>query len=110
MPAVEYRPVVTASCRACGAALALLLSAGCAGGIVLPSGDDAALAARVKGRLIEADDIDAAALRVVSRDGVVTLSGFVETAAQRRRAETLARDAPGLRELRNRIEVKTPDA
>jgi osmotically-inducible protein OsmY len=94
------------------AALVLLfaqLLSGCAG--IMPGQitqeprDDAIIATRIKAQLIEAKDLDAAAINVESDQGMVTLSGFVETDAQKQQAATLAGDVSGNRRVINNIEV-----
>jgi osmotically-inducible protein OsmY len=95
------------------AALVLLfaqLLSGCTG--IMPDQitqeprDDAIIATRIKAQLIEAKDLDAAAINVESDQGMVTLSGFVETDAQKQQAATLAGDVSGNRRVINNIEVK----
>ena len=49
--------------------------------------------------------IDFEAIDVNARDGVVILSGYVSTAANKRRAERAARTVPGVLELENRIVI-----
>lgn len=66
---------------------------------------DAALTAAVKGRLAADPEVDALAIDVDTVDGVVTLSGKVDSAAQRDEAAELARGTDGVREVVNRIEV-----
>ncbi len=89
----------------CGA---LLLSAcACFGPVaVMPeSKRDAVVATEVKAQLIKEESIDAAAIRVTSRAGAVTLDGFVDNEAQKRHAESLARETAGVVSLDNRIQV-----
>jgi hypothetical protein len=43
-----------------------------------------------------------------ARDGVVILEGTVGTAAQKQRAESVARAVPGVRELRSALKVTPP--
>jgi hyperosmotically inducible periplasmic protein len=51
-------------------------------------------------------DLDAAAIHVEASDGVVQLSGFVEKESQRQLARTVAQRVPGVKQVKNRIEVK----
>lgn len=87
------------------------LIGGCAG--IMPDQvtqeprDDAIIATKIKAQLIEAEDLDAAAINVDSSEGVVTLSGFVETEAQKQQAQTLAAaQVGGSQQIVNNIEVK----
>ena len=88
-------------------AVALTLG-GCAGfgtEITPEPRGDAVIATRIKGGLIEDETLDAAAIHVEADQGRVTLSGFVETEAQKNRAAEIARQEAG-GEVDNRIEVK----
>lgn len=66
---------------------------------------DAVVATEVKAQLIKEESHDAAAIRVASHGGAVTLDGFVDNAAQKRRAENLARETAGVVSVDNRIQV-----
>lgn len=71
-----------------------------------PPRNDAVVMARVKAQFIEAAELDAAALWIESNQGVVTLSGFVESDAQKNQAAALAQQVNGVRQIINNIEVK----
>src|SRR5512143_3666594 len=66
---------------------------------------DAAIATKIKAKLIE-ERVGAAAIRVESDQGVVKLSGFVDSEQQRQRATALAQSVPGVKSVNNTIEVK----
>ena len=66
---------------------------------------DVAISTKVKAKLIE-ERVGAAAIRVESDQGVVKLSGFVDSEAQRQRATALAKSVPGVKSVTNTIEVK----
>ena len=51
-------------------------------------------------------DVKGGALEVEVKDGVVTLSGAVELAKQREKAEKLTRKVKGVKNVVNKIEVK----
>lgn len=93
-------------------ALAALLSlAGCASWFTPPEikeepPEDAAVAMRVKAKLIGERDLDAAAIKVESNQGRVRLSGFVDSEQQRRRAGALAQAVAGVQGVDNAIEIK----
>jgi hypothetical protein len=68
--------------------------------------DDHKIASRVKSELkkepvYKFDDVD-----VRTFDGVVQLSGFVNSEEQKRRAEELAKQVPGVVEVQNAISLK----
>ena len=63
------------------------------------------LAARVKRALEGEAKIQAAAIDVTAADGKVTLWGTAATAAERRRAESVASKVDGVRSVDNQIKV-----
>ena len=66
---------------------------------------DAALTAHVNTRLLASRNTSGLAISVDSDDGVVTLSGEVESDAERDLAELIARNTSGVEDVHNRIEV-----
>ena len=68
--------------------------------------DDTGITARVKARFAEDATVSAVAIRVETLRGVVQLSGFARSAAERVRAEALARATPGVAGVRNDIVVQ----
>ncbi len=56
-------------------------------------------------RLTDAPDIDASEIMLMVEAGVATLTGNVPVRAMKHRAEDIAADASGVREVRNRIRV-----
>jgi len=68
--------------------------------------DDAAITARVKAALIENDATKARQIEVETRDGVVQLSGFVESMDMQEVAVRTARAVPGVKEVRNDLELR----
>lgn len=68
--------------------------------------DDAALTARVKGKLAEDKNVSAMAISVETLNGVVQLSGFAKTSEERAEAERLARATSGVRGVQNGITVR----
>jgi hyperosmotically inducible protein len=68
--------------------------------------DDAALTARVKAALIDDEAAKSREIDVKTRDGVVQLSGFVESEESRRTAEEVARSVEGVSEVRNALIVR----
>jgi len=55
--------------------------------------------------LTDDEQIDASNLEVVVQDGEVTLSGGVNSRAEKRRAEDLMEELPGVKDVHNRLRV-----
>jgi osmotically-inducible protein OsmY len=67
---------------------------------------DAAITAAVKTELLKDPNVSALKIDVDTRDGVVTLKGQADSDAARSRAEQIAQQAKGVREVKNRLVVK----
>jgi len=72
--------------------------------------DDSTITAKVKSRLIGDESVRAVDIDVDTLDGVVYLTGLVDSDAQKKRAEEIARTTPGVVDVRNRLGVgsRTP--
>ena len=68
--------------------------------------DDGIITTKVKGALVAESGIDSGDIAVVTRDGVVQLSGFVKDQAQIDRAVQVARSAEGVKDVLNELSVK----
>ncbi|WP_341703728.1 BON domain-containing protein [Ferrovibrio sp.] len=68
--------------------------------------DSAAITTKVKAELVKDPDTKAGQISVETFKDVVQLSGFVDTAAARTRAEEIARSISGVRAVRNDLVVK----
>lgn len=68
--------------------------------------DDAAITGKVKAALIDSSRTKAYQIKVETKDGVVQLSGFVDSAAAKSAAAEIAHDVSGVRSVANNIEVK----
>jgi hyperosmotically inducible periplasmic protein len=68
--------------------------------------DDATVTARVKTALIQAPDVKAHQINVETHNGVVQLSGFVDSEDEARRAIDAADDIPGVKKVENDMRVK----
>ena len=66
------------------------------------------LTARVKAALLADPDVKGLQIDVDSNDGVVTLSGALDRAANVERAQALARGVEGVKSVENRLTVKPP--
>ena len=70
--------------------------------------EDLRMEAEVKARLVAEKDANLTRLGVVSNQGVIQLSGTVESPEQRARAEAVAREVRGVRRVMNGLEVRAP--
>ena len=68
--------------------------------------DDQTLTARVKSALFADPNVSGFQVNVDAYKGVVSLSGFVDTAAQKARAEDVARQVNGVRQVQNNLSVR----
>src|SRR3954468_19424932 len=68
--------------------------------------DDSAVTTKVKAALVKDKTVSAADVKVETFKGVVQLSGFVNTAAERSQAETDAAGVAGVKSVDNKITVK----
>lgn len=73
------------------------------------SASDSALTAKVKSALTIERDIKASDIEVETRDGVVQLSGFVDSEDARTAAVLRARSVTGVAEVRNDLSVRSND-
>jgi osmotically-inducible protein OsmY len=69
--------------------------------------DDKALSMRVKSALGDSPEYKFDGVNVTTFRGTVQLSGFVNTAEQRRKAAEIAKTVEGVREVENNITVKS---
>jgi osmotically-inducible protein OsmY len=67
---------------------------------------DAAITAAIKADILKDPNLSVLKIDVDTRDGVVTLKGQAESDAARSRAEQIAQQAKGVREVKNRLVVK----
>jgi osmotically-inducible protein OsmY len=65
--------------------------------------DDTVLTSRVKTALLEDPVVSGLAVNVETFKGIVQLSGFVKTDAERSRAVEVAREVPGVKQVKNDI-------
>jgi len=68
--------------------------------------DDSTVSAKVKSALIENSDTKAHDIKVETRGGVVQLSGFVESEAQKTAATKVAQSVEGVKSVKNSISIK----
>lgn len=68
--------------------------------------DDAAITAKVKTALIAEPDLKGMAIDVDTEQNVVTLNGAVASEAVRERAERIAKEVEGVKDVRNQLLVK----
>lgn len=65
--------------------------------------DDAAITAKVKSSMLADDQVKGLSINVDTSGGAVTLTGSAQTAAEKQRAEQLARGIEGVRTVQNNI-------
>jgi hyperosmotically inducible periplasmic protein len=87
------------------------LSTGCAGTATRESTgeyiDDATISAKVKGAFVKDPLVKALDVKVDTFKGTVQLSGFVDTAEQKARAEQIAAGITGVAGVKNNISLKS---
>ncbi len=106
-----FLATVTVALGSVIATSALMACGGCAvareqetvGGYV----DDATVTARVKAKFVADDQVSAMAFGVETLEGVVQLSGFAKSDAEKARAGALALSVPGVVAVRNQITVRS---
>jgi hyperosmotically inducible protein len=69
--------------------------------------DDASIAATLKASLLDHQDTDGTRINVESAQGVVQLSGFVRSEAEKATAARLAQATPGVKQVINSLVVAT---
>ena len=69
--------------------------------------DDSMVTAKVKAALIADPNVKAHEVNVETREGVVQLSGFVDSAEAKNLASDVAKRIAGVKEVRNELQVKT---
>jgi osmotically-inducible protein OsmY len=67
--------------------------------------DDATITARVKTALLNDPQVGGMRIDVDTTQGVVTMSGTVKTQAEAARAVQLARQAPGVKDVKSTLQV-----
>lgn len=69
--------------------------------------DDAVVTTKVKAALAQDPGVKARDVKVDTFKGTVQLSGFVDSAEQKKRAEEIARGVDGALQIENKIVLKT---
>jgi osmotically-inducible protein OsmY len=68
--------------------------------------DDATITTKVKARMVENKQVDAAAISVETLNGTVMLSGFAKSSVEKSTAESIAREVKGVKSVKNEIAVR----
>ena len=68
--------------------------------------DDAAITTAVKAKFVDDKIVSADSISVETLNGIVQLSGFAKTAAEKSQAEQIARASKNVRSVRNDIVVR----
>ena len=70
--------------------------------------DDATITTRVKSRFAEDKTVAATRIQVETLKGVVQLSGFAVSEAEKQRAAQIAAAVPGVKQVQNAVVVRPP--
>ena len=70
--------------------------------------DDTTITTAIKARLLEDKTTGGMSINVDTLNGVVALSGFATSATEKERAGAIAREARGVKEVRNNLIVRPP--
>lgn len=68
--------------------------------------DDASITTAIKAKFVEDKSVDAASIKVETLNGTVQLSGFAKSAAEKSKAEAIARNTKGVRSVQNNLAVR----
>ena len=68
--------------------------------------DDAAITTAVKAKFVDDKIVSAGSISVETMNGIVQLSGFAKSAAEKSQAEQIARNSKNVRSVRNDIVVR----
>jgi hyperosmotically inducible periplasmic protein len=68
--------------------------------------DDVSITTAVKAKFIEDKTVDAGAINVQTLNGTVQLSGFAKSPAEKAKAEYIARNTAGVRQVQNNLDVR----
>lgn len=68
--------------------------------------DDASITTAVKTKFVEDKTVDAGAINVQTLNGTVQLSGFAKSSAEKAKAEYIARNTKGVRQVQNNLAVR----
>src|SRR5678816_3657474 len=71
--------------------------------------DDSVVTAKVKAKLVDDPVTKAYQINVETFKGTVQLSGFVDSADAVARAERLAKDVGGVKDVKNSLQVRKPE-
>jgi hypothetical protein len=70
--------------------------------------DDAAIASKIKAKMVLDDYVKARTIAVTSKAGSVTLRGVVRSVAEHDRALQIARDTSGVTDVIDELRIETP--
>jgi hyperosmotically inducible protein len=68
--------------------------------------DDVSITTAVKAKFVEDKTVDAGAINVQTLNGTVQLSGFAKSPAEKAKAEYIARNTKGVRQVQNNLDVR----
>jgi osmotically-inducible protein OsmY len=70
--------------------------------------EDATITGEIKTKMMADSTVPATKINVDTKEGVVTLTGEVESAAAKQKAETIAKAVNGVKNVKNDLTVKPP--
>jgi hyperosmotically inducible protein len=68
--------------------------------------DDGVVTSKVKAALIAEPVTKAGQINVATNEGVVQLSGFVDSTEEKQKATDVARSVDGVRDVQNQLDIK----
>jgi len=68
--------------------------------------DDSVITTKVKAALVAEPATKARDITVITREGIVQLSGFVDSATEKATANEVAQGVAGVKEVRNNLQIK----
>lgn len=90
--------------------LTMLLASGCAvtrdQESVVAYIDDTAITTSIKARFVDSKQVAASSISVETLKGVVLLSGFAKSAAEKAAAESIALNVKGVKSVNNQIVIR----
>lgn len=70
------------------------------------SDENQKIAARIKIELVKESGLDAAPINIQVHNGVVTLDGYLEDEAQRKKVLSVAQGIPGVQSVKDHLQIK----
>lgn len=109
----RHNGLLVAACLALAGCTPLVVGGGAAGGYAVATDersagrqlDDSAITSKIKAEMIGDHEVKARDIDVDTLDGVVYLTGLVDSEREKARAEAIARTVPGVKAVRNNLSI-----